>query len=381
MDKDGNSIMKPAIVVIAYNRPRSLNRILNSLADAEYTDVDIPLLISIDKSDNVEVAKIAEAFCWKFGKKEVRYFDENQGLKKHVLSCGDLTEKYGSLIMLEDDLFVSSQFYQFAKASLDFTDLKDEIGGVSLYNHLFNVHKREPFEAVNDGYDNWYFQFASSWGQAFTKNQWKGFRSWLKENDNKDLSDITVPCNVSQWSDKSWLKYYIKYLIEENKYFLYPRISYTTNFFDVGTHSEKAQTDFQVPLCFGMQRAFVFSNICESQSVYDSFFENRNLAPYLPVEGKVEIDLYGLKRYNTKYCLTSKRIPFHVIKSFGMKLRPLDANIIKQIPGNEIFLYDLEKKEQKPQGKDSGRILYHFRGFKISYILKIIEIRWKERKL
>ncbi len=372
--------MKPAIVVVAYNRPRSLNRILDSIRRAQYEEENIPLVISIDHGDNREVVEAAERFSWEHGEKRIIRHTENLGLKRHVLSCGDLAWKYGSIIMLEDDLYVAKGFYNYAKQALAFTENDDKIGGVSLYNHRFNVHKRECFEAIDDGYDNWYFQFASSWGQAFTERQWEGFREWLSENDGRDVAGAAVPENVSGWGEKSWLKYCIAYLIETDRYFLYPRMSHTTNFFDEGTHSRRAQTDFQVPLGAG-RKEYCFSGLRESQSVYDSFFENKRLAYAVGMKEKeVEIDLYGYRPLTKRYCLTMRSLPFDVKKSYGCMLRPLDQNIICNIPGDSFFLYDREKPAKAPKEKRGERILYFYRGFKVKYLFEIIKMRWKERK-
>ena len=61
---------KPVIVVVAYNRTGSLRRLLNSIDKAYYEWSDIPLVISIDKSDNREVKTMAEQFEWKHGTKD-----------------------------------------------------------------------------------------------------------------------------------------------------------------------------------------------------------------------------------------------------------------------------------------------------------------------
>jgi len=113
---------KPAIVVVAYNRPNSLKRILQSISLANYnSQKDIPLIISIDKATNEdEVVKVAKEFKWNFGKKEIRTFKERQGLRKHVIQCGDLSIKYGAAIILEDDLFVSPNYYNYIVNALDF---------------------------------------------------------------------------------------------------------------------------------------------------------------------------------------------------------------------------------------------------------------------
>ena len=373
-----------AIVVIAYNREKSLVRLLDSLTNAYYPeDIDVPLIISVDKSDNDAVGKIAKDYVWEHGDKTVQLHEENLGLRKHVLLCGDIVNQYDGIIVLEDDLFVSPSFYMYAIEALDYARGEKRIGGISLYNHCMNVHVREPFLAIDDGYDNYYFQFASSWGQAYRREQWEAFREWYKENEDKPVEAANVPANVSSWSDKSWLKYYIKYLIDTDRYFLYPRISYTTNFSDEGTHATEGGNDLQVPLA-GMRKYrqfdFHFSSLEESRAVYDAFFENMRLGNRFPeaTDGKVTVDLYGYKAEEIydRYVLSCKPLPYRILQSYGRCLRPIDANIDFKIEGKDFFLYDKEKSGAAPKVELVSKHLYNYRAIKAREMREIIKYRF-----
>ncbi len=352
------------IIVIAYNRPKSLKRLLESLVRAKYPNEKIPLIISIDKADdNQEVVEIARAFKWQHGIKTINEEKTNLGLRRHVLQCGDLSQTYGSAILLEDDLYVSPNFYTYTKAALDFSDDKEYIAGVSLYNHLLNVHSLDAFLPIEDGYDNWYFQFASSWGQAWTKKQWKGFRNWYTDGMVLKASNI-LPRNVTDWSNKSWLKYYISYLVSENKYFLFPKIGFSTNFSDLGTHVGHDSTAFQVPLDYSNKFHYNFSSLYESNSIYDAFFENIKLAKQLGFEtNELCVDLYGLKkRESKKYWLTSRIENYKIIDSFGRSLKPIETNILENIAGKDIFLYDTSVEEKNSNTYDRYRkLIYNIR--------------------
>ena len=364
----------PAIVVIAYNRDEALNRLLNSLAKAIYPEgVQIPLIISIDKGDNEDVICTAEKFEWKNGIKKVIKREENYGLKKHVITCGNLVNEYENIIVLEDDIYVSPAFYGYAYDALSFTSEEERIAGISLYDHRLNVHVREPFQAYNDGYDNYYFQIASSWGQAFSRDKWNGFVSWMKENDGKDLKADNMPENISSWSDKSWLKYFIKYMIETDKYFFYPNGSFTTNFGDEGTNEKVPVNDFQVPMITSKHRNYCFSTLEESNAVYDAFFENTKLNVLFE---DTEIDLYGYKPLMKKrYLLSSKSYPYRVVESFGRRLRPLDANIFDNVKGDDFYLYDTEKEDTSPERRDARRVLYNYRALSAKKMIKVFLFR------
>lgn len=378
----------PAIIVIGYNRPMALTRLLESLEKAVYPNgINVPLIISIDKSDSNDTVEAANAATWTHGTKTVQTYPANLGLRNHVIKCGDWAAEYGSIIVLEDDLYVSRGFYEYAVAALDWTGEDDRIGGVSLYNHLLNVHAREPFEAVNDGYDNWYFQFASSWGQAYTARQWAQFKEWYAVNCDKRVEGADVPQNVAGWSDKSWLKYYIKYLIDTNKYFMYPRISYSTNFSDAGEHFDKADTDTDVQVPFAMDvmhRDFLFSSLDESQAVYDAFFENVRL-PDDEMRSATIVDLYGTKDIGKaieragdfKYILTCKSLPYKVVKAYARVMRPIDANVLENVGGHDFYLYDLTQSGPAPHVNEVQRYLYNYRALNAGRMSKILKYRTK----
>src|SRR3972149_37425 len=93
--------MKPAIVLSAYNRPQTLERLLISLQKEAYpAGRGVPLIISIDCGENgihPEVRKVAEQFVWPFGPKEVLCHERHLGLVEQVLFCGGLTGAYGDV--------------------------------------------------------------------------------------------------------------------------------------------------------------------------------------------------------------------------------------------------------------------------------------------
>jgi len=338
----------PAIVVIGYNRPHSLKRLLDSLSDAKIPK-NTKLLISLDYCKDKASFVIANEFFWKFGDKDIIFQNKNLGLKKHVLKCGDLTDKYGSIIMLEDDLFVSENFYEFATQALNYYSMDKKIGGISLYTHLYNVHSKTFFRALDDDSDVFFFQFASSWGQAWTRTQWKGFRKWFKENDLKITKDDLLPENVLNWPETSWLKYFIKYLVEEKKFFVYPKTSLSTNFADIGTHHNSTnEYIYQVPLQIKKASKYKLINIVDSYSVYDSFFE------LLPEKLKLltddflnydfEIDLYGVKKVSKikkEYVLTSKKCKEYLL-AFDRSLKPMELNVINKFKGSKLFFVKKE---------------------------------------
>jgi hypothetical protein len=342
-----DQVWSPALIVIAYNRPHSLARILGSLDRASYPEGrSVPLIISIDKGDNQEVLEVADRFIWAHGEKTIIHQPQNLGLKKHVLSCGDLSEKYGSVIVLEDDLFVSPHFYEFALQSLTYFHDMPGLAGISLYTHRANVHANNlPFLPLDDGQDVFFMQMPSSWGQIWTWAWWQPFRQWLSEHEAL-MPEERIPAFVRAWPASSWLKHKIRYLVAQDRFYVYPRYSLSTNFGDTGTNFTSNSTVYQVPLSFGARR-WSLGPLDQSVAVYDAYFEWESDRPHrlMPdLEGQpVVMNCYGQKDLNqygpeTLVLVNSDKLLDKAKAAYGMEMRPFEMNLIEGIPGNQLQL-------------------------------------------
>jgi hypothetical protein len=333
----------PAIVVVAYNRTNSLKRLLTSLNKAVY-HTNVMLVISIDKSDNNDVCILAENFEWNYGDKVLIRHDKNLGLKNHILSCGDLTSVYGSIILLEDDLYVSPFFYIYATKALNFYCDDSNIAGISLYSHSLNIHVKLPFYPIKGDSNVFFLQMPSSWGQAWTREQWDNFSIWFNsDKNNNNYHTNSIPENIADWPNTSWLKIFAKYIIENNKYFVYPYDSLTTNFGDTGIHFRRKFWYVQVILQ-SVEINYQFDQFENSNCVYDAYFEL--LPSKLRLNAKFlssydfEVDLYGYKsllKSNKPYFLTTHYCKTYE-KSFGLDFKPIEFNIIEENIGQNIFL-------------------------------------------
>ena len=350
--------MNIAICIIAYNRIDSLKRVLKSLEQAYY-DEPITLFISVDKSETNSVEMFAEQYIWKFGTKKVITHSANLGLRKHVLKCGDLLELYDALIILEDDVSVAPSFYYYAKQCVEKYVDNRNIAGISLYNFPINYQNLLPFNPLHSDSDIYLMQCAQSWGQVWMKKQWFKFKEWYELHSEDFDESLHLPRAISNWPKSSWLKYHIKYCIENKKYFVYPYISLSTNNADIGTHYTNKTTIFQTPLFYGLKTSF---NL-EPEVLYDGFFENENLCELLGYNiDELCVDFYGEKgnRLKKKYWLTRKILPFKIIKSYALSFKPYELNVIQNNIGNDLFLYDTSVKEKNGKVRNLERNFYEY---------------------
>lgn len=329
---------KPAIIVVAYNRIMELSRLLDSLACADYAIRDIPLVISIDGCGPDEVIKLAESFVWQYGKKEIIHHQERMGLRSHILSCGELSEYYGSIILLEDDLLMSSSFYNYAVSALDTYENDYRIAGISLYSFRNNEYAESaPFSPLDNGYDAYFMQVPSSWGVCFTKTQWSSFSSFVKKGAKITETDA-LPDEVKTWKDSSWKKDYCKYIVDNNLFFSVPYLSQATNFGTPGTNIKSNSYVYQAPLTFKSKK-YIFPPFNNTGVIYDAYME---LMPYCfpswfqKKYPEIVIDIYGIKQidiFGKGLWLTSRECKQEIM-SFGIDLIPIEHNVIHEISGD-----------------------------------------------
>lgn len=346
-----------AIVVVAYNRPKSISRLLDSLSNAEYeTKEVIDLVVSIDKgSRQDEIVATANGFNWTHGKKIIRTFTNRQGLKQHILQCGDLTAQYDAVIILEDDITVSRGFIQYVMEAINYYADEDLIAGISLYSYSLMPYVSRPFIPANNGFDAFLIQVAMSWGQCWTKTMWRSFRDWLKKNDSELSDDGELPKAVLQWDDRSWLKYYDRYLVESNKYFLMPYISLSTNYGGRGEHTNTSSSAFQVPM-LEQSKTYIFPPV-EMAIKYDAFFERIGFDSLIfgELHGKKILDLYGCKTRFSEgdYLISIQYLPYYIVYKLSFSRRPVEINCLYPESGNGIFVYDLSRPAKVRKKKNT----------------------------
>lgn len=346
---------KYAVVVIGYNRIESMLRTLESAKAADYCSDNVDLIISLDNSGNPAVKEAADSFVWPYGNKTVRLMPQRVGLKNHILSCGDFLENYEAIAVLEDDIIVAPGFYAYMKSAVTQYENDDRIAGISLYGFEWNPNYNGPFYPQKTMYDTYFIQYAQSWGQIWMKESFGRFKTWYELNKDcyEKPYDGTVPPAVYSWPVSSWLKFHIKYCVDNNKYFVFPYNSYSTNFTERGEHYVDELTRFQVSLQHDVIKEYKFPSPDEGVR-YDAYFENEDVYKYIGAsKDDVVIDIYGNKQIpqNKKYFLSSQILNYEIKMSYGLSMRPQEDNIMQNTSGTNVFLYDLSYKKVNPKKK------------------------------
>lgn len=339
-----------AVVVVGYNRLDSIKRVLSSVTEAHYPAEDIPLVLSIDCSGDKELYEYVRNYQWVHGEKYVNIQQERLGLKKHLFQCCGLSKYFKGVIILEDDSFVAPYFYYYANDAVDKYGDDNLVCGISLYVSHNNEYVNVPFFPYNNGSDVFLLQDVQTRGECFTYSQWKQFEEWLPDNENRDYAEVYMPESIKGWT-KAWSKYFYAYMVESGKYFVYPYASFVTNMGAVGEHGTSVSNVVQVCLEWGMKK-YVMPE-ASKLTRYDAFYCNEMLYDKLQLTPQeLCIDYYGFNPniQNRRYILTYKLLPYECVRTYGLHVYPLEANVFMDIQGEGLYLYDTTKPA-KSKGK------------------------------
>lgn len=351
-----------AVVAIGYNRLKGLARLLGSVNDAVYDIPDVPLFISIDASGDQELYEYVRAFEWTHGPKYVNIQQERLGLKKHIFQCMSLSKYFKGVIILEDDIFVSPYFYHYACMTLDKYGDDERVAGIALYRNEYDGYSNIPFIPLNNGLDVFAWKSVCSWGEMLNERMWLQFSEWLMKWD-EDFEKIDMNETIKGWS-RAWSKFFYAFLVSQNKYFLFPYESLTTNFNDAGGEHGGGEPIVQVSLQQG-RRNYQFSDF-DKLVKYDIYGHNEEIADWLGINRKeITVHFYmNNRRTNCRYILGHTGLPYKVIKGFALSMRPWELNIKNNILGNDIILYDRGSSDNIAlrQGKYRFIFLMYFFG-------------------
>ena len=274
------------IVVIAWNRPESLRRLLRSLETAEYgTGAEMELRFALDGAENATVDtaidEVIGAMHWPYGATLVRRRARRAGLRDNVL--GSWTGDEGrAAVMLEDDIEVSALWWHWTQAALDRYAALPAVVGVSLFtpddmNEPFDNgsgercqwqadHLKPPSPPKRGGGSDGAVSRAGvsavlfgqpcSWGAVYLPGAWRSFRRRALElRAAAKPPDLPCPpdtpaerlsgpraCRVTanRWGRSSWKRLMVYHMVEQGLVMAFPnfpsRSSFSTNHVEPGQH-------------------------------------------------------------------------------------------------------------------------------------------------
>lgn len=252
------------ILIFTYSRPEHTKNTIEALANNIYAkDSEVWIFSDNAKNEkNIEnVKKVREYINTVPAKKYFKNVNiieakNNKGLANSIISgVTEIINKYGKVIVLEDDLITTEFFIKYMNECLEFYETNNKIWSISGYNLPINI-------PITYNHDIYMSYRGCSWGWATWKNRWETI-DWDVSDYNKFKHDFSMRRKFNrggndmalmldaQMNNKidSWAIRWCYAQYKQDKYTVYPVISLIQNkgLDGSGTHSGKSN-EFDVEI-------------------------------------------------------------------------------------------------------------------------------------
>jgi hypothetical protein len=192
--------MKHPLVLIFYNRPKSLNRLLNNIKKYNFKKI---YFISDGPKNNKDIKLVNKCrkkinnFNFKCNIYK-KFSDKNLGLKKNIINgLNWVLEKEKTAIILEDDCIPSTEFFIFMNTMLKKFKNNNNISSICGTNHLSSWKKNSNSYIISKHFH--------SWGWATWRNRWvntdlDAYKLIKKTNKNKMINYLGSLRAYFYWS-------------------------------------------------------------------------------------------------------------------------------------------------------------------------------------
>jgi len=166
-------MMKAPIALFVYNRPLHTKRTIESLQKNEFAS-ESDLFIFSDGPKNeasrAQVMDVRKYLAGVNGFKSINVYerDENFGLARSIITgVTEITNKFGRVIVMEDDLISSPYFLRFMNEGLEFYENEEKV--ISVHGYIYPVAAKLP--------ETFFLKGADCWGWATWKRGWDLFEA------------------------------------------------------------------------------------------------------------------------------------------------------------------------------------------------------------
>ena len=306
--------MLAPIVLFVYNRPDHTQKVLDALKNNPEAK-DSELFVYCDgakenatDSEKEKIEETRQVIREILGFKRVSLIESqiNKGLANSIIEgVTEIVNKYGRIIVLEDDIATSSGFLKYMNDALEIYSSSKKVMHISAYIFPFNDTKKKYV---------FFSKPTTCWGWATWKDSWKHFEKnvdkqidilnkgnhWNKFTLNNSFPSFRNQLFQNKFGQiNTWAIFWYTSVFMKNGICLHPSISLTNN---IGLDGSG-------------------ENCGEFSEIYNPYF-NEKLADYIPVkrkwfqlsikENRLLEKFYIEKIYNSKYY--SRRDKFYIFR-------------------------------------------------------------------
>lgn len=179
------------VAVFCYNRPEHLKRTINSLKNNSLASQSVLYIFSDAAKSPADLPQVEAVRYYintisGFKRVVVENNKQNFGLAQSIIhGVSKVINEHGKIIVLEDDLVVSTDFLDYMNNALNFYELNRQIFSISGYSateKLRHLHDKTSF----------FHYRINSWGWASWKDRWhevdwevSDFKSFIKSKNSR----------------------------------------------------------------------------------------------------------------------------------------------------------------------------------------------------
>jgi len=214
------------IHVLGKDRAASLQRLLRSLAQADYAGDAVDVHIHIDHSSaNAESVAVARAFAMPAGNVSCSVARAPRGLRDAWLQAWDPREGERAVI-LEDDIELSPRWYVWLTRAWLAYGARADLAGVSLQRQTLVPRSPHRQHEIVNGHAPFLYALVGSIGFSPHWAQWRAFRAWMASVDAETVDVSTPGLVTSEWFDRldrrqMWTQYFVWFCRQRGLYTLY----------------------------------------------------------------------------------------------------------------------------------------------------------------
>ena len=187
------------IVLFVYNRPQHTLKTLEALMQNElaekselfiYCDGPKPNAKKedLDKIDAVHTIILKKQWCKKV---HIIKAEVNKGLANSIVAgVTEIVNRYGKIIVLEDDIVTSKGFLRYMNEALNLYENEPKIMHIGSYLPYTNSHKKLP--------ETFLSRFMSCWGWATWKDRWDYYEKNPKSLINEFNSEMVKKFDLNE---------------------------------------------------------------------------------------------------------------------------------------------------------------------------------------
>jgi Nucleotide-diphospho-sugar transferase len=255
------------ITVLTMSRAKALERLLRSLAAADYSCPekdcidDIRLVIRVDRpkvptKDFDRVVQIAQRFRYSvFSSISVDIQDSHQGLRSQWFTSFQQPRSWDEIgIFLEDDLELSPQYFRFLRLQWQYHRYNPLVGSISLQRQTLRAtapYKNDLSSTIVNENRPFLYRLIGTWGLSAKASTWIDFTSTYRNKSDIEIKGLQTTIWYESLKSTMWSQHFIHYLWKENKFTLFvnlPKgVTLCGNWREPGQHYDsKPSLDFPV---------------------------------------------------------------------------------------------------------------------------------------